>query len=500
MKKSFLFFFCLFLAFPQTRANDISKLYNTYLSVEGKQQINIGNQLLDEAFRKDLIDSLGHFKKHDDEMKMWIHYAVASWAWELHQVKNIAAPANEALQLSIKLNDLAMQGDCYHLLGAACQMQGDVFHAIEYFEKGYEADRLLNDPDRMSSSLNNLAGNYLSTEQVDQAEKYILRAIDLERNMKRPDKLAIRLGMASDIYLKLNKPQAALPYITEAFELDSIGNRPIKMAVRLSQRASVYEAMERYNDAKRSLLQALSIFAGTTHTRSTAICYNQLGKLALQEEQLLQAEEYYGNAVNLSRQCGDIYTESKAARGLAEALKTKNPEQALVMLDRYVQLSDTIFSEQMAQKLSMFQAKYNQNESEHKAIIEEHQSQFQTTLLILVGIVLCLLVILGYLYYIHHHRKALPTITPAKEDHAIGRETNKEETESQELRSIALTNREKQILQLCCKGLQDKEIAQLLYISERTVNTHKSNIFRKCGVNNTVELVRFAFTNNLVID
>lgn len=87
MKKSFLFFFCLFLAFPQTRANDISKLYNTYLSVEGKQQINIGNQLLDEAFRKDLIDSLGHFKKHDDEMKMWIHYAVASWAWELHQIK-----------------------------------------------------------------------------------------------------------------------------------------------------------------------------------------------------------------------------------------------------------------------------------------------------------------------------------------------------------------------------------------------------------------------------
>ena len=144
------------------------------------------------------------------------------------------------------------------------------------------------------------------------------------------------------------------------------------------------------------------------------------------------------------------------------------------------------------------QAKYNQNESEHKAMIEEHQSQFQTTLLILVGIVLCLLVILGYLYYIHHRHKALPTITPAQEDHAIDRETNKEEIESQELHTIALTNREKQILQLCCKGLQDKEIAQLLYISERTVNTHKSNIFRKCGVNNTVELVRFAFTNGLV--
>ena len=42
-------------------------------------------------------------------------------------------------------------------------------------------------------------------------------------------------------------------------------------------------------------------------------------------------------------------------------------------------------------------------------------------------------------------------------------------------------------------GLQDKEIAARLNISERTVGTHKMNIFKKCGVSNTVELVRLYY-------
>lgn len=499
MKKFIILFLSILLAFPSDGANDISRLYSTYLSVKGKQRLEVGNQLLDEASQKNLIDSLGHFESHNNEMEMWIHYAAASWEWELHKVKNITSPAQKALALSMKLENLAMQGDCYHLLGVACQMQGDTFHAIDYFEKGYEADKQLNDPDRMSSSLNNLAGNYLSTDQADQAEKYILRSIELERTMNRPDKLAVRLGMASDIYLKQNKPQAALPYITEAFELDSIGNRPIKMAIRLSQRASVYEALGRFNDAKRNLLQAISIFAGTTHLRSTAICYNQLGNLALRDGHQLQAEEYYGNAVSLSQQCGDIYTESKATRGMAEALKDKDPREALTMLNRHVQLSDSIFSEQMAQKLSLFQAKYNESEKQHQNTMERHHTWLRIILLIIFGGTLLILAIIGCVRYIRYRREFLqPTTT--MELHPTAMDIYKERPGNHELRSITLTNREKQILRLCCKGLQDKEIARLLYISERTVNTHKSNIFRKCGVNNTVELVRFAFTNSLIMD
>lgn len=52
-----------------------------------------------------------------------------------------------------------------------------------------------------------------------------------------------------------------------------------------------------------------------------------------------------------------------------------------------------------------------------------------------------------------------------------------------------LTTREREIALLCCEGLLSKEIADRLNISQRTVETHKNNIFRKLEINSTAELV-----------
>lgn len=484
MKRIFLLIWYLGMTGLFCQAEDISLLYRQYLTQQGKARIETGNKLLGDAYQQGLIDSIGPFLSLTDEMEAWVHYSSASWAWEQGDLNHIAEPAKKALDFAIAMENPSLQGDCYHLLGAEAQMKGNVYQAIEYFEKCYEADKQLNDPDRMSSSLNNLAGNYLSTDQADEAETYILKAIELERTMNRPEKLAIRLGMASDIYLKQGKPQAALPYITEAYELDSIGNRPMKMAVRLSQRASVYEALKRNDDARRCLLQALTIFAGTTNVRSTAICYNQLGNLSLAEGKNYQAEEYFTHAVELSRSCQDRLAESKACKGLAVVLKDKQPALALDYLMRYSELTDTIFSEKMAQKLSQFKAKYDNAEEKYQAELMRQSIKYQRTLLVLAAIFLvCIILgVIGLYVYSKRKQKDIPVVpVPAPEKSIVLDDTQE---------GIHLTKREKEIASLCCEGLQDKEIAARLNISERTVGTHKVNIFKKCGVNNTVELVR----------
>jgi DNA-binding NarL/FixJ family response regulator len=60
------------------------------------------------------------------------------------------------------------------------------------------------------------------------------------------------------------------------------------------------------------------------------------------------------------------------------------------------------------------------------------------------------------------------------------------------------TNKEKQIIELCHKGLQAKEIARQLDISPRTVEAHKTNIFLKLGINNTAEMLRYALKNGII--
>ena len=60
------------------------------------------------------------------------------------------------------------------------------------------------------------------------------------------------------------------------------------------------------------------------------------------------------------------------------------------------------------------------------------------------------------------------------------------------------TPRELDVIRLSCQGLQYKEIAERLGIKYLTVVTIKNNIFRKLGINNTVELVVYAIKKELI--
>jgi DNA-binding NarL/FixJ family response regulator len=62
--------------------------------------------------------------------------------------------------------------------------------------------------------------------------------------------------------------------------------------------------------------------------------------------------------------------------------------------------------------------------------------------------------------------------------------------------TIVLTRREKEILELIAEGLTNSGIAEKLFISQSTVDTHRKNILIKFGVNNTAHLIKKAATLN----
>lgn len=61
-----------------------------------------------------------------------------------------------------------------------------------------------------------------------------------------------------------------------------------------------------------------------------------------------------------------------------------------------------------------------------------------------------------------------------------------------------LTNREHEVLKLITEAKSNKEIAAVLYISDQTVGVHRKNIMKKFGVRNSVNLIRYAFENQLI--
>ncbi len=75
----------------------------------------------------------------------------------------------------------------------------------------------------------------------------------------------------------------------------------------------------------------------------------------------------------------------------------------------------------------------------------------------------------------------------------------KEKDKEKDEEKLKLTRREKEILQLLCEGLTNKEIADALFISERTVLGHKTNLLTKTNTKNSLSLMAYAIKNNLVV-
>ena len=64
--------------------------------------------------------------------------------------------------------------------------------------------------------------------------------------------------------------------------------------------------------------------------------------------------------------------------------------------------------------------------------------------------------------------------------------------------SNELSEREEEVLYHICKGLSNQEIANILYLSKRTVDKHRENILSKTNAKNTAGLVMFAVKNGIV--
>jgi DNA-binding NarL/FixJ family response regulator len=70
--------------------------------------------------------------------------------------------------------------------------------------------------------------------------------------------------------------------------------------------------------------------------------------------------------------------------------------------------------------------------------------------------------------------------------------------ESFSCEAVVLSERENEIIKLVAEGNTNGKIAELLFLSNHTVNTHRKNIMSKLGVKNTAGIVMYAVKMNIV--
>ena len=65
------------------------------------------------------------------------------------------------------------------------------------------------------------------------------------------------------------------------------------------------------------------------------------------------------------------------------------------------------------------------------------------------------------------------------------------------INKFRISKQEKEVIKLIIKGLTSKEIAEVLFVSKTTVDTHRKNIHKKLEISNSSSLIKFAHENNL---
>lgn len=496
--------------------DELALLLKRFDAAGQSERVKIANTLF-EKYIPEVADTVYRFEQNVDQkyLEGSVYYWSAEYATDKALYGRAALYINHAMPLCQKTFGDSEYSDCLALAGAIYTRMGDFSTAVKFQEECLKLDRKSGDKELISSSLNNIAATCLSAGMVEHSEKYILEAIKTERTLNRPSSLAIRLGMASEIYTRKGDNATALKMAEEALKLESEKGSPEKVPVRQSQLAAVYNAMGKKQQAVQLLMQAEKKLRETNNLNSLAITLNQLGDIELEQGNAANAAKHLSESVELCQQTGNITIELKARYSLCKALRNTDPAAAMEQLEKYAALKDSVYSTETANSLSLFNVKYETAEKEHNILILEEQVKVNHLLMGILAVVLLAAAVVALLMWRLARARAAKNKTLIKanllkdelleiankqnpqgevssNDHEKIVQVAKEMGSMGEMPQVKITKREREVMLLCCDGLLAKEIADRLNISQRTVETHKTNLYKKLGINNTVELVKYA--------
>ena len=296
-----------------------------------------------------------------DTMKALVWYWAGEWYYAEQDYPRAEMNLLRALELMEYADDVSIS-DNLAMLGLTYMRQSKYDEALQYMRRCYQLDVKSGDPDRISSSLNTIAGTLLAAGNPQEAEGYILRAIGYAKQADNPSRMAVIYGMASEIEHAAHNDNQALLYADSACAVEATTGNVYKKMVRLSQKASILDGMGRYEEAYAILTEVIPFFRQIGDQMSLVISLNKAGLAAHGLGKDDEALVYLHEVIEICERIGDIYNEAYAQREAYEILFDKDPEQARVHMERYQVLKDSLYSHATAEQVARFNAEFGLDE------------------------------------------------------------------------------------------------------------------------------------------
>ncbi len=307
----------------------------------------------------------------------------------------------QALDESQRMDYTAGIGKGSELMGSLLYQMGGLSPAIKHLNKALGAYEETGNHERQAETNLLLAKVFQRSGNPKQAFLYLHRAHQLYTQLENSHGLALVYGSLGHFYEKSQQYDSALHYQKKALQIMLVSNHPTGIADIHDNIGSIYEDLNRFQEAQKHFEKALTINRQHHHATAAIVNLNNIGDTYRKLGDLQMALTYSMRALEQAENSSLDYQIKSACRDLSKIYEALNePQKALTYLSRCYEITDDLFSTQIAVEIGKTQTIYELEQKQQRIAILEKEKSFNQSITLISSASLFLICVLGgFIFY-----------------------------------------------------------------------------------------------------
>jgi len=275
---------------------------------------------------------------------------------------------NQSFQLAQDIGDMKIMSGALQNLGNIHRQQGNYATAIDNYTRCLKLKEETGDEFGIALLIMNIAGSYCEQHSWEECIEYFRKALNLFEKFENNHGIAACLNGFGVAYEQQGMYNEAIKYLTECLEIrERIGDKQ-GIAMVLGNIGVAYKNQGNYLNAINYQNRSMQLNEEIGQRTGVATALHNLSLVYQKQNDYVNAIHYANSALEIAQDIGAVMETANAAESLWNAYKNLgNYKASLTMYELFIQMRDSIASNQNIKEFARFEFKY---EYEKKALAD----------------------------------------------------------------------------------------------------------------------------------
>lgn len=247
----------------------------------------------------------------------------------------------------------------YNNLGNIHYYQGDYKPAIDYWTQSLQMKEESGDQLGMANTLNNIGNIHKAQNDNTKAAEYYNQSLAIYQQIDHPDGVAVTSANLAGIYLDLGDIQRALELYMQCYEMSAAADDKNGISDAYNGLGLVYKTLGKLDSAETYFNQSLALRETIGDVKGMAESLDHLANVYFEQGKFKEALRFSERSMQLANEMSSRQHIKSAAETLWKIhKKTHNTDRALEMYELYIQMRDSLQSEENRMEIIRHEFEY----------------------------------------------------------------------------------------------------------------------------------------------